>query len=684
MLIALGRRDHRAEAVALGLALRGANPEQVGRLVDGLLGLLDTPASAEALGMAARVFDRLDADRAKRLIASGMGSWGPAARAGLHDALPGERASIAALIGSACDAEACALLCDLIADADATVHEEAGRSLIALAQRVNTPPAVDALTRQSVEAAVAQAAGSFDTHRRKSALKAMLVLLGSPAALAVAGPELRALLADESHPAQMALRSVIKNDPDIRVQHGAWVWLGQRRQGAACIDRLARGGDAISRAKVFDAGHLLASPARRTALSRAATAGRGAGLAGLRVDESELHALSGPAAESALRIAVIGAPAGAAEIVEKALAHEDPAARAAGVRLLGEPEARRGRSATLPVDALLDSCFDEHAGVARGAMIRAWDAARAGRIDAQTASAVFERLRRSPHAAVRALAEYAGAPPIGAADGPVQRAVVRRWVLSDREGVLEAVRQRLQAGPLAERIGAVRLAQRLALIDELELDLLAILDRSVALAKRPPDAIVRHELRVAASAVSALGEARAASAQAALLGALGHADARVRANAVDALTRRSRRAGTLGSPEDGLTRRLIELKADASHRVCVGAARAELLGLKHTGQGAGLPRAIIARTAPLLADERPMHRVSGLWLAERLTADLGEAWSGFGAGQAMTAAVDQIAAQDPDGAVRLRAATTSARLRAVVRLGWSGRAATPASTTTGG
>ncbi|MBY0261125.1 MAG: hypothetical protein K2Q20_02205, partial [Phycisphaerales bacterium] len=339
----------------------------------------------------------------------------------------------------------------------------------------------------------------------------------------------------------------------------------------------------------------------------------------------------------ALRIAAAGAPAAARAGVEAAIGHAEPLVRHQAMRLLAEGAIRgvKGDAAsipggppTAPVDALLDSCFDEHAGVARGALLRSWVAAREGRLEASEASAVFDRLRRSGHEGVRALAEFAGAPPVGASDGPVQRVVVRRWLGQDPAGVIEAIRERLHAGPLAERIGAIQLARRLLVVGPLELDLLAIIDRSQALSKRPSDAIVRHEMRVAASAVSALGEVVTGTAEQALLGVLGHADDRVRANAVDTLTRRSRRSGRLGRADDRLTHRLDELKDDSHHRVRAGALRAELLGALRGAamgtEGAGeVSHRLLSRTAVMLADGRAMHRVSGLWLAERMSTELG-------------------------------------------------------------
>jgi len=680
MLVALGRRDYRGEVRALTQLLPNASDEQAGKIVDGLIELAASNAGEQALAAATRVYGRLSEAKGKRLIATGMGQWGGACRLAMQGAAPGERASIAALVGDAVDADATGILTTLIADEDPLVREAAGRSLIGLAARVNRPPTVDGLTRQSVEAAVVKAASEFDAHRQKAALKALLILLDSPAAMAAAGPEVRALLADDAHPMHMALRGVIKNDLDERLQHAAWVWLGLKRAAPACLDRLARKGDAASRSRVFNSGHLLGSPQRRAAVTRAASVDRGAGIAGIGIDERALMEAGGPEAAAALRIAAAGSPEAANRAVEAALAHPEPVVRHQAMRLLADGEIRAGNIEG-PTDVLLDLCFDEHAGVARGAMLRAWSAARTGRLNAEESTAVFERLRRSEHETVRAMADFSGAPPIGASDGPVQRVVVRRWLGQDPAGVIEAIRERLHAGPLSERIGAIQLARRLLIVGPLELDLLAIIDRSQALSRRTPDAISRHEMRVAASAVSALGEVATSSAEQALLSVLGHADDRVRANAIDTLTRRSRRAGRLGRADDGLTHRLAELKDDAHHRVRAGALRAELLGaVRGSGNAAGaeageVSRRLLSRTAVMLSDSRAMHRVSGLWLAERMSAELGSTWRDFGAGRALVQAVDEMATGDGDGAVRLRASTAAARLRAVVRLGWGNRAA---------
>ena len=66
---------------------------------------------------------------------------------------------------------------------------------------------------------------------------------------------------------------------------------------------------------------------------------------------------------------------------------------------------------------------------------------------------------------------------------------------------------------------------------------------------------------------------------------------------------------------------------------------------------------------PMLTDSRPMHRVSGLWLAER-AAGLG------GSGrtpESVAAAIAELVRTDPEAEVRIRARVAAGRLLSGMR-----------------
>jgi hypothetical protein len=131
---------------------------------------------------------------------------------------------------------------------------------------------------------------------------------------------------------------------------------------------------------------------------------------------------------------------------------------------------------------------------------------------------------------------------------------------------------------------------------------------------------------------------------------LRHESGRVRANAVEALSRHD------GGGE------WRELKADPSHRARANA----LLAMARSGDGAES-----VELEAMLADPRPLHRLAGLWAAERAAVGSGdgrrwEAWAGR---------VAELARDESEDAIRVRAARCAARMLARMRLQWEARAA---------
>ena len=150
------------------------------------------------------------------------------------------------------------------------------------------------------------------------------------------------------------------------------------------------------------------------------------------------------------------------------------------------------------------------------------------------------------------------------------------------------------------------------------------------------------------AAVVVLAELKSPAAQHALHKCLRHPDDRVRANALDAMARAARRGGWIGSTDSPLGKAVVEFGDDPHHRVRAGAARARAMAAGR-GQGGGVGPIVV----PLLRDERAMHRVSGLWLAERVAGD-GE----------VARTIAEMVRSDPSPEVRVRARRTAGRMLA--------------------
>ena len=255
----------------------------------------------------------------------------------------------------------------------------------------------------------------------------------------------------------------------------------------------------------------------------------------------------------------------------------------------------------------------------------------------QYAGDADERVARS----ARLRLEF-GAETVRSEQGSVTRVEEWRALRRDREAFVRDLRSRVLRGDRPGRIAAITRARRMRLVPEIELDLLPLLQPS-------PGA----DDHVAAAAVTALGDVQRDSARTAVRACLSHPAARVRANAVESWCRLVARGG--GEPAAPI----VELKNDPHHRVRAGAARACLL---HAAGGGDV--------SPMLGDDRPLHRLAGLWLVERvLTTGLAESqWD------ALASRVADLARSDPEVVVRERAAACGRRLLNQVRDAWAGRA----------
>ncbi len=585
-------------------------------------------------------------------------TWGDIVPGLLADADPRVRCSAARLAGEAGDPMLAAPLVSLLSDQNPHVRDAAERALTALTtmaedrERQGMAP-----WRAAVHRALGAAVEAYPEHRRKGVLAAAARVLGTPAGWRGADPSLREWLADESHPAQMSMRSVIRRGQGPGMRTVAWQWLTLRAVSSACLERLAaRTADVAEHEAVLSRIHLLGHPRRLAALERLGRSSRR-----VRIGDAAPSAAMVPQLSGASRAAL---PAWLAALSNSAAA----AARPEGPGLLVADASaavrhavvRAGRGAALAPAYETDLCFDGDERVARGAALTVARGALAGtrRGVAGPEDMEYRRtlghLRRSAHPYVRGLARrlMEHLDPWEASSG-ASRVAARRWHAADPDGFIARLRERIGGGTAEETVRAIMLARRMRLAGRVELELLTVVSRAAS------------EAPSVATAVMALAEVATAASSAAVGACVRHVDDRVRANAVEALVRRARHGcGEVGA--EGLEAVLMELRADSGHRARANAVRGLLLGAgaQHAPDaGAGA-----TALAAILEDPRAGHRLAGVWLSERLvTEDLGARWDD------LVGRIAELVRSDADAAVRRRAQRCARLLLARMRSGWSVR-----------
>jgi hypothetical protein len=573
------------------------------------------------------------------------------------------RKSAAALMGRVCEAETFGSLRELLGDREPAVADAAGGALLAVAERVvreagrEAPSgeyAVDFGTRDAVERLVLRCVREFDRHRRKESLSALLALGSSPAMLRAGGIEMKVWLEDSEHPAHMALRGMIRRGDAgiLGMRARAWVWMGQPGYKSACMERVGAPvgpEDVQEMEEVLAQGHLILNPMREGALGasaeRSARARKGgpARRPGLVLGEGEIERLSARAQSRLPAWTACVADGEAAGALEPMLCASAPLARLNTLRVASEAEDG--------ADLSLDFCFDPDARIAQSGVLRASLLARGSAEARANAIEALGALGRSEHEGLRESAA-AFAAMIDPLSGESGRMAARRMLRGDRAGLVRKLQITVRSGLMRERIAAIRLAGRLNLVAELELELLSLVALSANAEHSGADHEASREILYAASAaVMALAQLGSPAAQHAVHKCLHHPDDRVRANALDAMARSARRGGWIGAAMSPLAKAIAEFKDDPHHRVRAGAARARLLGENRGAAGAKTAEVVV----PLLQDARAMHRVSGLWLAERAVNAGGGELSG---------AVAEMVRSDPEPMVRIRARRAAARLLA--------------------
>lgn len=656
---------------------------RLGRLV---FGGHAQPAGEEAVYQLARHWHAVPEGMRPAALAVGpQARWLRAIdRAARHDD-PRARAAAAELAGLVGSLTALRLTAPMLADEDRGVAQAAERALVrATGKAAEIDSSVSAMEGESapapvdgVESVIALAVANFDQHRRFGVLLSAMTLLTeanvSAGRRGLGGPLAQWLAqrpTSQSKGAHAALRTVLRKAdmPLARQRALAWITLDHLAQAAS--DRLARANTPAEHEAVLERVHLTRRRLRTSRVAslhakpkvRVSNNGQDPD-ATLPLDwpeacpvpsEATIERLSAQARAGLPEwLAALGVDrATRARVLAPRLGDDDPRVRLALVR---------GGPPTL----IEDLAFDPHPAVARSAVLRQstlGDPLEAIPAAGQTPDVRLRALTRHPDAAVRALGlqELArlGLGPCGPSAACAAMAALKRTD-ADARWLVRAIEQ----GQPGERVAAIALARRLGLPASNEHVRGALL--AAVLAAGPAGGLSEDDPRqfIAATALRALSFAPAPEAGRAILAACRYPAPRVRANAIEALEDRRRR-GLSDTPAE----HIADLALDDHQRVRANAVRSGLVGVEAKPDPA-VRRACENALRAMLGDERPAHRVSGLWVASRVLRRgperaLGQRWTD------LAAVIADMARHDSDPAARARAAMCLGSLEAEARQRW--------------
>ena len=550
-----------------------------------------------------------------------------------------ERASVregaATVVTQCAEAVMLPLAVDLLSDADESVVRAAEAAVLAVARASGESV--------EIEAELARAAAAYEHHRKRSIVELAIQRLPAGVASDVVrerSPLARWVCGTDS-PASGAVRSVLRSSSDPETRKRAFDLLVVDGLVPAAADRLNRPAQPAEHVAVLSASHLVGNPRREKALRA---------IAPNRADERAGGILP------ALNVAVkLNEPARAGiPVLSGAMKLPAPARSAWTNAFINDASARvrwRAVRACARRD-LGDFAFDSSEPVARAALL-AWSSLGDG-LDSSTSP---EPLRmaglfaRSPHSSVRAVGEaerdrLAWDDPNHVAGRVLARMLTRR----DRAVMVGDLRQRLASAEPVRAPSVAMLIRKLGLEREFASELAAMATAAIR---------DRAAARAAATAVAVLERAPGETARAAIETAAHSEDPRVRANAADAISKRSI---TEETERERALDVLVELKRDAHHRVKASALRG--IAAWATAEGLSLKRTewsmVASGLIEMLERNEPEQRVAGLWLAQRTITPL---WA-MGEIEVLSQAVAR-SARDPDERVRRRGISCSAIIAAI-------------------
>lgn len=630
---------------AVDAALAAALPTARGRALKIIaLTLLDRHRPEGLLGLILS-YHRLGPDARRHLVAHAQDLFRPLREAvatngdeGPANAIEIIRASLATRLAY--------LVTDQLRHGSETVKDQAADCLLHLAQRAATAaepaaaPAIDAQAVEFLQTAIGDAVKAYGQHRHQSVLTALAWLLPRPVA------EAMACLDDRRHPASAPMQSALRRADDPGIRRILLPMLASAEQAAAAVDGLRQ---AVSAGRVGEAlpwFHLLALAPGGRALGRVTSP------AMLWPEAEQVRAMP-PHQRRGLPAYLMALPLSDEDRIARLgrlRDGDDAATRLFALRRLIEiavpsPDRVPGGDGSPAGDAADDAvaafCHDADEAIARLALRHLI------RRDYPGLSKVLASLVNSRHEQVRRLAGQRLAP-LGFAR------LWETWTRLDTPRRLAAGRALIKIDPNFHRMLGDRLVhpqrksrvRALAMIWELNQGAL-FRDTLIQLAQS-------DDSHVASAAVRALGSAsepepdpesepgpRTHEPSGSPLGGavvqtleelLSHGDARVRANAIEALAqlRSSRHVD-----------RLVELVDDPESRPRANAIAA-LMDLR-TGDAVHALRR-------MLDDRRADHRHSALWLIQAVGL------------LELARHVAEVSVTDPDDRVRRRAADVVAQL----------------------
>ena len=668
---------------AIAQAVREASDEDVETLGPELIELALVPerasaarraVAAAALVEVARTWRRFGPCQRRTSLAAGRGRWENALRAVAAEGDAAARYAAVRVAQESGDPSLAPLLAEMLGDPDRRIAGAAGVGLLRLCARASgvearvllgsdapsdvlarpmDPCAPDAANAaDELAGVVARCMAGASIRRTRHLALCALVLMPRPFEADRLGPG-RARLASElrSGDDHAGMRAALRRSDSAVARRLALWWLAERSVAPAALERLSRAESAAEHEAVLRSWHLLARPLRRLRVRRMQVRTRP--IAGAENTPTRIIVRGGVLPDAATLGRLSAAARGGVAAFVEALTLEEATSSAALGPLVTDPEpsvrfaaARAASPGDLP-----DYCLDPDPIVARTATLL-WSAVGtppSGPRPSDAARRRFAgRLCLSPHRCVRLIAE-ADRDRLDPLDpeSAASRLAARRMLASNPDELVSMLRGLLVQAAEVPRLRALGVVRRFGLHARLA-------DALLTLAAGGAGATDRE----IATAVAALGDSGAPPrAQEALRSCLAHADARVRANAVEALARRARRERVgIAERKPGLPEpeSLVEFKGDSHHRVRANALRAMLAEGDAHEAAAGL--------GEMLRDERPGHRLAGVWLASRaLTiegrAAVGRRWT------ELAAQVLGMARSESDERVRRRAVACAARVR---------------------
>ncbi len=539
---------------------------------------------------------------AQRLVVTQVDRLDDSLRLAADDPQVQTRLNVAEIVDRAGQEWLAYLLTGLLHTADARLHRAASRSLLRMARRhgldAGSTPPPDAKRRRQLYKAVVEACACFHQHRRRD------VLLAAACYAPRFGDDLLKHISDRHAPAHAAMCEQIAQADDPIICRAMLAFVSIESMQSAATRGLENRRATAMLGPITQLAHLLHAPRVLTGTRHAHRvehlAPRHNALASL--DRDCHRRLPGW-----INVLAIDKAARRQALAELA------ADRDAVVRLLALKQliAMADDAADQEIATL---CFDTESAIARIALRhllrRRWSGL----------SQIMVRLIGSAHAELRHIAERQ-LGPIGfdrfwrnwAHIAPGTRAAAGRALMKIDPNFGRQLAHRMNAENVDHRLRAIMIARELGQETFFEEQLLA----------RAED----DDARVASAAVKALAPLGPTRRVVAVLKqALAHENDRVRSNAIESLQAMQQ--------VDSLSQALVELTQGRGNRSRATAIKA----LLELPMAEALPELL-----RMLADDDAEHRVSALWVVERMGL------------LPVVNSVAQLAQQDPQPQVRRRA-----------------------------